>query len=157
MKYLYDLYTDQLEKEFYTACRDGNVEVINYILHSSLVKHIDVNNYGKKALNLACSNGHLNVVIFLSEGQGFKPPTNEDECHGLLYAAKENCHHICQYLIIDKKIKINYTIQNQLKSYPEIYKMYLTRNLMTKLDKKLEHKIDSPSQQNISTIPKIKI
>lgn len=154
-KNLHDLYTDQLEQVFYTACKDGNVDIINYIFHSSLVKHIDIHNYGEKALEMACSNGHLNVVIFLLEGKGFNPPTNEDECNGLLYASKENFHHICQYLIMDKKIKINYTIQNQLKIYPEIYQMYLTRNLMTKLDETLDKKIVNYSQNN--NLPKIKI
>ncbi len=67
LKQIYKKYNkQQLNDEFISACRNGNLEIIKYLLTSpDLKEHADIHAENDLGFRNACRDGHLEVVKWL--------------------------------------------------------------------------------------------
>ncbi len=91
---------NQLNKAFIDACKDGDLDVVQYLLTSSeLQEHADIHADDGGGIMLACRNGHLDIIRYLLTSPELKEPPNiQHLLTGIMLACINDNLTIVEYL-----------------------------------------------------------
>lgn len=105
----HDYYEENIKDNFYFSCENGYIEHLKFMIEGcgDICIHIN-NNYG---FEIACVNGHLNIVEYLIQVVHEKIPRKED-CrnelcvhNGLVFACYHGHLNIVDFLIKNELLK----------------------------------------------------
>lgn len=112
MSELYNKYKNIRNQSLYScflsACKEGLLDDVKYLLTSNDIKEkIDINYDNDRALVAACSGGHLEVVKYLLTSPDLKKHADiKGDNYYCLTTACSNCHlHIIKYLLTSPDLK----------------------------------------------------
>jgi len=98
-------FIDKLQLQLYDACKQGNVAVVDQLLHDKRIDPTDDDNY---PLRVACDKGHIDVVKILLKDKRVDPSSRDCE--------------VIKYAIHDKRMDIVDLLVNGVCNYTEEYK-----------------------------------
>jgi ankyrin repeat protein len=150
-KSLYEKFKDldhrQLHTALETACINGSLSEVRYLLTSSEIKsHIDIQVHNNNPVYLACQAGNLEIVKYLLTSPELKK-------HADIYSHKNRCFravcnsqhlHIAEYLIHEFKIEKNENMENYFKSKKTSFCVHVLHMFeMRILKQSMENELDN--------------
>ena len=105
---------EELNDEFIDACRDGNLNIVKYLLTSAeLTEHVDIHAENDSGFSWACDRGHLEVVKYLIIDMNIEKTThiekylNENKDNKTVKQAIEMLNNRDLYHQLNENIKDN--------------------------------------------------
>ena len=138
---------EELNEQFIYACRDGNLEIIKYLLTShELKENVDIHAENDWGFVWSCRNGNLEVVKYLLTSAEL---TEHVDIHakddlGFRSACYEGRLEVIKYLIIDMNIEKTIHIEKYLtekkdnKTAQQATELFNTRDLYQKLKENIK-------------------
>ncbi len=98
----------QLNNAFIGACKDGDLDIVRYLLTSSeLEKHADIYARDNSGFQMACLHNHLEVVRYLLTSTELKDHANihSNEDRGFCWACNNGHLEIVRYLLTSPELQ----------------------------------------------------
>ena len=139
---------EELNKQFINACKNDDLEIIQYLLTSpELTEHADIHAKNDSGFSWACRYGNLEVVKYLLTSLEFTEHANihADNDYGFTWTCANGHLEIVKFLILDMSIEKTKHIEDYLnknqdnKCVKEAIELFKIREFNQKLNNDLEH------------------
>ena len=116
-KMLFDKYNIDLQSKFITACKNGDLNMVKYLLENNF--NIDVHAKDESGFRAACENGDLNMVKYLLENN-FNIDVHAEYEEGFKSACSSGHLNVVQYLLennfnIDVNAVNNFVFKSKIR------------------------------------------